>query len=152
MPLWLRPATLPHGMGYPLSHRKGMYHGHASAVTLGEYLRIFTQPENVRKVKRIIELCGFDGIDEMCGYIDGIICRDVDIEVTESEIAEWSDEVMQIDFRIHGHPEPDIKSIYRRALKRYIKIRTSGADVTSAPDVFCCPDGEIGQKALRQNK
>ena len=119
------PTTLPHGMGYPLSHRKGMYHGHASAVTLGEYLRVFRLPENVGRVHRILELCGFESIDEMCDYIDGIVCRDVDMTVSEAEIAEWADEVMQIDFRIHGHPEPvcaeDIKSIYRRALKRYIK-------------------------------
>lgn len=119
------PTTLPHGMGYPLSHRKGVYHGHASAVTLGEYLRIFRQPENVRKVQRILELCGFADIDEMCDYIDGLVRRDVDIEISEEEIAKWSDDVMRIDFRIHGHPEPvcaeDIKGIYRRALKRYIK-------------------------------
>ena len=119
------PTTLPHGMGYPLSHLKGIYHGHASAVTLGEYLRVFRQPENVGRVHRILELCGFESIGEMCDYIDGIVCRDVDMTVSEAEIAEWADEVMQIDFRIHGHPEPvcaeDIRNIYRRALKRYMK-------------------------------
>lgn len=120
------PTTLPHGMGYPLSHQKGVYHGHASAVTLGEYLRLFKEPENVRKVRHILELCGFGSIDEMCEYIDGIVCRDVEMTVSEAEIAQWADEVMKIDFRIHGHPEKvcaeDIKNIYRRSLKRYIQI------------------------------
>lgn len=58
------PTTLPHSMGYPLSHLKGMYHGHASAVTLGEYLLIFRLSENVRKVQRILELSDFGDIDE----------------------------------------------------------------------------------------
>lgn len=42
----------------------------------------------------------------MCDYIGSIVHMDIDIVVSEEKIVEWSDEVMKIDFRIRGHPEP----------------------------------------------
>lgn len=118
------PTTLPHGMGYPLSHTKGMYHGHASAITLGEYLRSFRLHENIEVAEHIIKRCGFASLDDFCDYIARLAGEDIDIRVTEAEIDEWSREVFGVEFRIKGHPEhvslEDIKNIYRRSLRPYI--------------------------------
>lgn len=118
------PTTLPHGMGYPLSHTKGMYHGHASSITLGEYLRSFRLPENIEVAEHITKQCGFASLDAFCDYIARLTGEDTDIRVTEAEIDEWSREVFGVEFRIKGHPErislEDIKNIYRRSLHPYI--------------------------------
>lgn len=114
-------TTLPHGMGYPLSHHKGLNHGLSCSITLGEYLRGF---QDTSKIQRAIELCGFKTVDEFADYVNEIIRRDVHISVTHAEIDQWAQDFYQLKDRLARHPEPisqeDIRQIYLRSLAPYI--------------------------------
>ena len=115
-------TCLPHGMGYPLSHHKGVNHGLSCSMTLGEWLRGFKDQSIVEPV---VKLCGFDSTDEMADYINEILSRDVDISVTDEELAAWAKQFCENPDRLSRNPEPiseeDILGIYRRALARYMK-------------------------------
>ncbi len=115
-------TCLPHGLGYPLSHHKGVNHGLSCSMTLGEWLRGFKDQSIVEPV---VKLCGFSSTDEMADYINEILSRDVDISVTGEEIDAWAEQFCANPDRLSRNPEPigleDIKGIYRRALARYIK-------------------------------
>lgn len=115
-------TCLPHGLGYPLSHHKGVNHGLSCSMTLGEWLRGFKDQSIVEPV---VKLCGFSSTDEMADYINEILSRDVDISVTGEEIDTWAEQFCANPDRLSRNPEPigleDIKGIYRRALARYIK-------------------------------
>lgn len=113
-------TCLPHGMGYPLSHHKGVNHGLSCSMTLGEWLRGFKDQSIVEPV---VKLCGFANTDEMADYINEILSRDVDITVTEAEIEAWAKQFCENPDRLSRNPEPigleEITGIYRRALARY---------------------------------
>ena len=115
-------TCLPHGLGYPLSHHKGVNHGLSCSMTLGEWLRGFKDQSIVEPV---VKLCGFSSTDEMADYINEILSRDVDISVTGEEIDAWAEQFCANPDRLSRNPEPigleDIKGIYRRALARYTK-------------------------------
>ena len=114
-------TSLPHGMSYPLSHFKGVNHGLACGITLGEYLKTFRDQSIVQPV---CELCGFRNSDEFAEYVHNLIKGDIHIEVTEQEIQDWTDEFVKAEFRLKAHPEPitreQIVEIYRNALKPYL--------------------------------
>ena len=115
-------TCLPHGLGYPLSHHKGVNHGLSCSMTLGEWLRGFKDQSIVEPV---VKLCGFSSTDEMADYINEILSRDVDISVTGEEIDAWAEQFCANPDRLSRNPEPiwleDLNGIYRRALARYIK-------------------------------
>ncbi len=115
-------TCLPHGLGYPLSHHKGVNHGLSCSMTLGEWLCGFKDQSIVEPV---VKLCGFSSTDEMADYINEILSRDVDISVTGEEIDAWAEQFCANPDRLSRNPEPigleDIKGIYRRALARYMK-------------------------------
>lgn len=69
---------------------------------------------------------GFENSDEFADYVRALTNRDVNLEVTDSEIQQWSDQFMEQQvWRIESNPEPltreDICTIYGRALAKYIK-------------------------------
>ncbi len=115
-------TCLPHGLGYPLSHHKGVNHGLSCSITLGEWLRGFKDQSIVEPV---VKMCGFASVDEMADYINEILSRDVDIEVTDEEITAWADQFCANPDRLSRNPElitvEEITTIYRRSLARYIK-------------------------------
>ena len=76
-------TTLPHGMGYALSHYKHVPHGHACGIFLGEYLKAF---KDQSIVEPIVKMCGFNTVQEFADYIKEICSRDVNIEVTNDEL------------------------------------------------------------------
>ena len=114
-------TSLPHGMGYPLSHFKGVNHGLACSITLGEYLKTFRDQSLVQPV---CEMCGFKDSNDFAEYLAEVTKKDVHISVTEQEIQEWTDEFLKAKFRLKAHPEPitreQIVVMYRNALARYI--------------------------------
>lgn len=114
-------TTIPHGMGYPLSHYKRVNHGLACAIFLGEYLRSF---RDQTLVEPIVKACGFENTDEFASYIAGIMRQDIHLSVSMDEIEKWTDDFMKLDFRLASNPEPltreDIKGIYVRSLSPYI--------------------------------
>ena len=117
-------TTIPHGMGYALSTFKGVNHGLSCSVSLGEYLKVFKEPENVAHVNRIVSLCGFKDLDDMCEYMAALIKRNMHITVTEQEIDEWSVSFFNQKWRLTKHPEElnvdIIHGIYERSLRNYI--------------------------------
>ena len=116
-------TTLPHGMGYPLSHHYQVNHGLSCGIFLGEYVRGF---KDQSLVQPIVERCGFKDSDEFAAFCKSITEDDVHIEVSEQEIIDWSKMfVEQMPWRIAINLEPatveDIEALYRKSLAKYIK-------------------------------
>jgi alcohol dehydrogenase len=115
-------TTLPHGMGYALSHHKNVPHGLACGVFLGEYLKAFKDQSIVLP---IVRACGFNTSGEFAGYIKQICDRDINMEVTEKELEAYAKEFCSLEVRLVKHPEPigvdEIFTIYRNALAHFIK-------------------------------
>jgi len=115
-------TCLPHGMGYPLSHFKNVPHGHACGIFLGEYLKAF---KNQSTVMPVVQMCGFNTVEEFADYIKQICERDVHIEVTEKDIEEWAEDFCKLEVRLVKHPEPigikEITQIFKNSLASYIK-------------------------------
>lgn len=116
-------TALPHGMGYDLSHFKGVLHGLACGVFQAEYLRSFSNKE---LVQHVVELCGFRDIDDFADYVQKFISMDVQMECTEEEVRGWAKRFCVNEaHRLERHPEPidveGITDIYLKSLKNYIK-------------------------------
>lgn len=113
-------TCLPHGMSYALTHNKHIPHGLACGLLIAEYLKIFKQPENVARVKRAIELCGFKDLDDFSAFIDSMLLLKKDITPTEEEIEAYAEEFAQQKHRFVRHPEPagkaEVLQIYRNSL------------------------------------
>lgn len=116
-------TTLPHGLGYPLSHYHKVNHGLSCSITLGEYMKSF---RDQTYSSQIVQMCGFKDTQEMCDYFAEIIKRDLKIQVTEEEIDQWTDTFWENeqDNRLKRNPEPvtkeQIREIYWNSLKPYI--------------------------------
>lgn len=114
-------TCLPHGMGYPLSHYKGVNHGLSCSVTLGEWLRGFKDQSIVEPV---VKMCGFSSTDEMADYVNELLARAMKLSVTHDEIKAWAVQFCSNPDKISRNPEPvtvdDIIAIYTRALANYI--------------------------------
>ena len=99
-----------------------MNHGLSNGIFLGEYVRRF---KDQSLVQPIVEKCGFKNSDEFADWCRTITEADVDIEVTEDEIQQWTDDFMKLDFRFAWNPEPltrdDIYTLYKVSLSRYMK-------------------------------
>ena len=117
----LGQTGVPHGLGYPLTHVKGIPHGLACGIFEGEYLKVF---KDTTKVMRALNLMGFDSIDEFADYVHAVLDQYVDITVTRAEIDEWTDTFYNTAWRVARHPEPftpdDVKGIYERTLAKFI--------------------------------
>lgn len=115
-------TTIPHGLGYPLSHFKKVCHGLACGIFLGEYVKAF---KDQSVVQPLVEACGFRNSTEFADYVKQLTNRDVDIEVTEEELQLWTDMFMeQQQWRIEANPErferEDIYNMFRVSLEKYI--------------------------------
>ena len=114
-------TTIPHGMGYPLSHYKHVNHGIACAAFLGEYIKGFKDQSFVLP---IVNACGFEDSFAFADYVSEIVRQNLKITVSMDEIEKWTDDFMKLDFRLASNPElltrDDIKSIYINSLKTYI--------------------------------
>ena len=115
-------TALPHGMGYPLSHHKGVLHGLACGIYLGEYLRAF---KDQSLVEPVVKLCGFDSVDAFASYIQKFMDKDVSFSVTEAEVDEYIEAFcLQEAHRLTRHPEPitkeEIAMIFKKSLAPYM--------------------------------
>lgn len=114
-------TTIPHGMGYPLTHFKGIPHGIASCMTIPAYLNTF---QNRNDITHILKTCGFASLTDLDHYIRAIVDRNVSFSVTPQEIEAWTDTCFHLDIRIARHPEPisrnAIRDIYYDTLSRFI--------------------------------
>jgi len=114
-------TTIPHGMGYPLTHFKNIPHGIASCMTIPAYLDTF---RNKSDIAHILNACGFASLSELRQYVQTIVSRNVSLTVTPQEIETWTDTCFHLDTRIARHPEPisrnTIRDIYYDTLSRFI--------------------------------
>lgn len=114
-------TLIPHGMGYYLSHHKGLNHGLACSITEGEYLKAI---EDQTLVTPILEACGFEGVDEFAEYVKIMTNRDVNITVTNAECEQWASDFVKLKHRLVRHPGTigydEILKIYKDSLSAYI--------------------------------
>ena len=115
-------TTIPHGMGYPLSHYKRVNHGFACAVFLGEYLCAF---KDRTQVNQIVKACGFESAEDFASYIRALVSQSLKLEVNAQDLDKWTDDFMKLDFRLASNPEKlereDIYGIYKRSLAPWTK-------------------------------
>lgn len=116
-------TTIPHGMGYPLSHYKHVNHGFACAAFLGEYLK---RLQNQSLVQPIVNACGFADSAEFAEYTDLLVRKHVRLSVSMQELQKWTDDFMKLDFRMASDPghwsREDILAIYTEALRPYLDM------------------------------
>lgn len=60
-------TTMIHAMGYSLTFFKGIPHGRANAMLIGEYLK-YNYDLCKDKIDRVLEITGFENIDEAAGF------------------------------------------------------------------------------------
>lgn len=113
-------TSLPHGMSYALTEHKNIPHGLACGLLIAEYLKIFREPQNVARVNRAVELCGFKSLDEFAAFIDSMLLLKGDFTPTMEEIEAYAEEFSQQKHRFARHPEPagkaEVMQIYVNSL------------------------------------
>ena len=113
---------VPHGLGYPLTHVKGLPHGLACGAFEGEYLKAF---KDTTKIDEALEMLGFANVDEFADYVHEVLDPHMEgMTVTRQEIEDWTDTFVATEWRMARHPEKfdreDVKGIYERTLAKFI--------------------------------
>ncbi|MBE6010979.1 MAG: iron-containing alcohol dehydrogenase [Lachnospiraceae bacterium] len=114
-------TSLPHGMGYSLTYHKNVPHGFANNVFIEGYMKL-CQRTMAKKVSDLLEILGFENIEEMAGYFNSLM--DIDIKITKAEIEGYAEEFFENKAKLRNHPAEvsleDIKNLYFESLKNYI--------------------------------
>lgn len=108
-------TSLPHGMGYSLTYFKGLPHGLANGVLTIEYLKSFKDKAKLEKMLNILDLNSLEELEEIFQKL-----INVNVEITEEEITEYSKVFVSNKAKLKNHPEnielDDIVKIYRKSL------------------------------------
>ncbi len=117
-------TLLPHGLGYYLSHEKGVNHGLACSLTQGEFLRV-VGADRPDLIAPIISACGFKDVEDFASYMDAMTSRNVHIHVTEQECEEWADHFMKYQgHRLKRYPgtigRDDLVRIFKKSLRVFM--------------------------------
>lgn len=113
-------TTIPHGLGYSLTHFKDVSHGFANMLVMAEFLRTIN---DAAAVTDVLHQCGFCNIDDFDGYMQQILRRNVAFTVTDEELHAWAKECASLKPRLEAHIQPisedEIYRILRTSLKEY---------------------------------
>lgn len=108
-------TSLPHGMGYSLTYFKGLPHGLANGILTIEYLKSF---KDKTKIDKILQILGLNTLNELEEIFTKLV--QVDIDITEEEILEYSQAFVSNKSKLKNHPEEvsleDIVRIYSNSL------------------------------------
>lgn len=114
-------TTIPHGLGYSLTHFKDVSHGFANMLVMAEFLRTI---DDTAAVNDVLARCGFADIDDFGEYMHRILKRNVSITVTDAELRSWASECASLTPRLEAHIQPitedEIYDILIRSLKEYM--------------------------------
>ena len=108
-------TTSAHSMGYSLTYFKGIPHGKATGLLLGEYLRrIYDAAQE--KIDGVLKILGMVGIDSFIKCMSGLLpCKD---QFTDEEFALYASlAAKQKNIRVNPLPlrECDLKEILERS-------------------------------------
>lgn len=110
-------TSLPHALGYVLTHDKGIPHGFATAAIYKGYL---TQYEDSVKLKRMMTILGFESTEGLMGFIDSIV--DYRLELNDEEIQKYTRNILNNQGKLKNHPErvsrSQIIEMYQKALRK----------------------------------
>lgn len=110
-------TSLPHGMGYPLTYFKGLPHGVANGVLTIEYLKTF---KNKAKLEKMLKALDLDSLEDLEEILKKLI--NVNIDVTDEEIMEYSKAFVSNKNKLKNHPEEvtleDVVRIYSKSLNK----------------------------------
>ncbi len=108
-------TSIPHGLGYPLTYFKGLPHGLANGVLTIEYLKCFKNKTKVEKMLKILQMKTLEELEEIFKKL-----VDVNIQITEEEIMEYSKMFVSNKKKLKNHPEKvsleGIVQIYSKSL------------------------------------
>jgi alcohol dehydrogenase class IV len=110
-------TSLPHGMGYALTYNKGIPHGKANGILLKSYMNFCNDKY---KVKTIIELLGFNTLEELGQFLCEVLGEPV--ALTDEELYEYASLMAGNEAKLKNHPSKvtgdDILDIYRSSIVR----------------------------------
>ncbi|MGL6175270.1 MAG: iron-containing alcohol dehydrogenase family protein [Cellulosilyticaceae bacterium] len=106
-------TSLPHGMGYYLTYYKGVPHGYANGVLYRGYLSLFNHTE---KIDRIVKFLGVAHVKELIAIVEELV--DVTISVTEEEMVEWTEDMMENEAKLANHPDQVTKEQIYEVFKK----------------------------------
>lgn len=107
-------TSLPHGLGYPLTYYKKIAHGKANGLVITAYLNICS---NKKRVEHILDLLGFDNLNNFNKYLTKLIGR---LNLNEDEILQYSQTMAFNKYKLRNHPDQislnDLIMIYEKSL------------------------------------
>lgn len=108
-------TSLPHGMGYALTYNHQIEHGRANGLLMTAYLEVC---KDVAKVEAIIRNLGFDSLDTMGQYVEGLLGT---LALSDQDIQVYSQQMMANAGKLKNHPNQvvleDILQIYKKSVE-----------------------------------
>ncbi|MBO8433892.1 MAG: iron-containing alcohol dehydrogenase [Tyzzerella sp.] len=110
-------TSIPHTLGYQITYNKGIPHGPATGIFLKEYLKLFGDNN---KVKNILEILGFENLNDLDEFIRKVIFEYCDEKFTDDDISCYAETTYLKKEKLKTFPNElsldDIKKLYKDSL------------------------------------